>query len=320
MEQLSKEQVATSLLPDITSQNWAQLLEAAKSIKITKETIKVNYVDFMKLRDLYLFLKDKKDAEDKIEKDRLKARKEGYDTYMKPIEEILDAAEPEFIKYNAEIKKEEREVIAALNKRNEVRTFLLDFVRRTTQSIAISPDVTDLVRIQKSIGTEKSRTGVYGDFQDKMKDVCDKLLQLIESRKEIMKSNDKLAKSYEKAKVSDLALATELKAQMEYNDRLVAQNINELADNAIKEIVDINIVSTEMESAAILPRTHRWAWRISDIELLYKKSPEMVVKEPNTKAINAFMKTKTDEDLLDPNEDNHFNGLVLYRKPFFVAP
>lgn len=312
--------VVASLLPEITKQNWQQLLDAAKNIRITRETIAVNYDDLSKLRELYLFLEERRKAEDEPDKDRIKARKEGYDTYMKPIKAILEMAEPDFIKINGEMGREERAILAAIDKQNDIRKKHVDFVNDIVKLILIAPDNKELARIQMLIGSEKSRTNYYGDYHQYIGKSCDELLQLVDGRKDFIKDNAKLIKDRAKAEAAgDVVLETQLKEQIDMNEEVIRQNAQQIAESAYTQVTSVSMIDSELVSATIKPRLRRWSWRIDDIDLLLQKSPELVLKEPNKKAITAFMKEKTKDDELDEHESHNFNGLIIYKKPFFVA-
>lgn len=320
MSQLTKEQVEASLLPVVTNTNLLQLLEAAKKTKVTPETISVNFSDMIILRSIYIKLKERKDEEDAPDKARIKARKEGYETYMKPVEELLEIIDPQFAIVNAEIKRREKVIKDDIEKQNKIRSRHLEFVNDTAKMIAVAPDNTELARIQKLIGSEKARTGFYGTYHDKIKEVCDLLLKLVDDRKKIIKDNTKLQKDYDKWLLAgDITRATQLKEEMEQNERVINENVLAIAQSAYEQVSAVSLLDTELVSAAITPRLHRWSWKVEDIDLLYQKMPEMVLKEPNTKSINAFMKSKVDANELSDDDDNNFYGLILYRKPFFVS-
>jgi hypothetical protein len=51
--------------------------------------------------------------------------------------------------------------------------------------------------------------------------------------------------------------------------------------------------------------------------LLYKKNPELVVLEPNAKAIGVIVKEKAKD--MSEGQEVEMNGLVIYQKYFYVA-
>lgn len=318
MEKLTKELVIASLIPDLTKLDWQTLFDVAKKIKVEKETIGVNYSNSLKLRELHVYLRNKQKQEDEPDKARIKARKEGYDNYCKPIEEILQALDPEFHLINAQIMEEEKDIESMIEKANEIRTRHIDFVNDIVHQISAAPDAKDLTRIQYLVGSEKSRTSYYGNYFPNIEESCNELLQLIESRKGILKENAKTQKAYDKAiEKGDQVLAVELKELMEYNDRVVKENAQTIAESAYKKVAEISMQNSDLESAAIKPRQRRWSYRIEDIELLHRKNPELVIIEPNAKAIGQVVKEKS-KDMAD-GEEFEMNGLIVYQKYFYVA-
>lgn len=312
--------VIANLLPEIAKNNIQQLIDAGKKIKISKETISIDYDNLKKIKYAHEILKKRMDDENQPDKDRIKARKEGYDYYLKQLEDVLEAADPVLVELNYQIKKEESLVIEEIKKKNQIKARHIEFVNDTTKMIALAESNKDLAKVQSLIGTEKSRSSFYGDYFPVISDVCDALLSLIDDRKKIIKENDKLKKEYEMWRAAgDTTKAIELKGKIEQNDRFIHQNIEDISQKAYNQVSDVALMDTEFISASIIPRLHRWSWRVDDIEKLYHKRPSLVIKEPNVKAINSFMKEHQVDGELDELEDNLFDGLVLYKKPFFVA-
>lgn len=317
---LTKELVVASLLPEIVRLNLDELISVGKQIKVQKETLAANYSDLKRLREMHQLLKKRMDDENQPDKDRIKIRKEGYDTYMKQIEEILEEADPLISEFYHELKEEENKRTDELKGLNGVIGRHLEFVNITARLIVSATEATELTRIQKLIGSEKSKSAFYGDYQEKNEAVCDELIKLVADRKKIMKDNAKIQKDYDTwLTAGDIVKATQLKEQMEFNDRVVSENAKSIADNAYKHVAGVEKFEIIMSVDLISPRLRRWAWRVDDIDIMHKKMPVMVEKVPVKKEINAFMKSKVEEESLDDEKDNMFNGLVIYKKPFFVS-
>lgn len=317
LPEITKEQIETGLISDVSKKNFFELIEIAKNAVIDKATIKATYPTFASLRELYLFLEATEDDHTEMLKELLKAIKAGFDVYKKPIKKLLEEAEPRLIKANAEIKKDEKEKLAAIVKHNAIRQEHIDFVKGIVKKIVSCNDSRELGRIQQSIGTEKSRAKFYGDHHEKVVATCDLLLKLVDQRKDIIKENASLVSQMNAAGESkDYPLQVQLKERIDVNQRTIEEHAEVIADHAFSEITGIPLMKEEIISEAVIPRTHRWSWRIADAHLLYKKMPELVTIEGKPKDIKAFMDSKEGELIEDA--DNVFHGLVLYRKPFFV--
>lgn len=319
-QNISKELVAARLISDTTRLNLQGLLESAKSIRHDKESLPGNYELLLKLRGIWDFLDKQRKEEDKPDKERIAARKEGYEQIMNPIAELLEAADPYIFALNTELLLEERAVGLAIKKQVEEREGLSSFINETIKSITAAPDNKELVRIQKLIGTEKSKKKQYGDYEQILEEVCDELLGLIDGRKKLIVDNGKLEVSLKKAmEDGDHPACDQIKQSMQYGQQELEENAASIAERSFQRVAGLPIVGSDVISQAVKPRLHRWAWKVGDIEKMYKKTPELVVKEANTKAVNAFMKEKVEEGKLDEYVDNEFNGLILYRKPFYVS-
>lgn len=317
---VSKELIVARLVSDTTRLNLQSLLEQGKSISYDKESLSANYDLLLKLRDIWDFLDKRRKEEDKIEKEIIATRKAAYDEIMNPIAKLLESADPQIFALNTEIILEEREIGEAIKKQIANRTALSAFINDTIRIITGAPDNKELVRIQKAIGSEKSHKNKYGEYATILEGVCDELLQLINGRKKLISENDKFQEQLNKAiSENDEPAKAHITELMERGKLELQENADSISDNAIQKISELPIVGYDVVSMAVKPRTHRWSWRVDDIEILYKKHPDFVVKEPNTKVINAFMKEKSEAQELDEYKENNFNGLVLYRKPFYVS-
>ena len=317
MANITKELVVASLIPEVAQYKIQQLIEAGQNLKVSTETIKVDFDSLLKIKMVVEALTRRMDERLEPLKEDIAAIKEGFNFYLKPLQEILDNSEPDLVRINAEILAKEKVIKDDIEVKNSKSTELVSFVNDIAKAIAVSPDNKDLTRIQKLIGSQKSRSSSYGGLKDMVEMVCDSLLSMITSRKELIKITQKLWADYEVwYAAGDIDKAVQLKEEIEHNERVVSQNIEQIADAAYKEISSLLPTNIEFESAAIYSRLHRWAYRIDDIETLYKKMPELVVKSPNVKAVNAFMKEKQDE--LSKDSEHNFNGLVLYYKSFYL--
>lgn len=317
---ITKELVVASLISETTRLNLQTLLEQAKTISHDPEALAANYDLLLRLRGIWEFLDKRRKEEDKVEKEIIATRKEGYEELMNPIAELLDAADPHIFSLNTQILLEERKIGQQIKKQVDTRDSLADFINSTIRTITGAPDNKELVRIQKLIGSEKAHKNKYGEYALIAEGAFHDLLTLIDGRKKLIAENTKLESALDKAeKDDDQPAIVQIKEQIELGKRELEENAANISDNAFKQVSELPIAGYDFVSKAVKPRTHRWSWRVDDIELLYKKHPELVVKEPNTKAINAFLKEKSESGELDEYTDNLFNGLALFRKPFYVS-
>lgn len=312
--------VVASLISETTRLNLQQFLDQAKAIRHDKGGLSANYELLLRLRSIWEFLDKRRKEEDKAEKDIIATRKAGYEEIMNPIAELLDAADPHIFALNTGILLEERRIGDAIQKQITTRDSLAEFVNDTIRTIVGAPDNKELVRIQKLIGSEKSHKNRYGEYAPIAEEAFDDLLKLIDGRKKLIVESTRLEEGLKNAiKENDQPAVIQIKEMLEVGKRELEENAAGIADDAFKKVSGLPIVGSDFISKAVKPRTHRWSWRVDDIELLYKKRPDLVVKEPNTKAINAFLKEKTEAEELDEYTETSFSGLTLFRKPFYTS-
>lgn len=311
--------VQAALISEVTRQNLYKLLDASKTMQISRDTLVQDYELLMQLRNIYDYLEKRRKSEDKPDRERIAARKEGYEPIMKPIAEVLNSADPYIIEINNIILAEEKLLLKDIQAENEIRSRHIEFANEITRAIVAATDSKELVRIQKLIGSEKSKTKFYGEYHPKISDLCGVLIKLIDERKRIIKENDELAKQQTEAMgKGDVALATALKENIELNNIVITQNADAIALDAFQQISEVAMVNEGYESESISPRLKRWSYKVDDIDLLYQKMPELVEKVPNKKTIGQFLKDKEESGEL--TEDGlTFPGLTLYRKKFYVG-
>ena len=319
MELITREIVESTLISEITKRNFQHLIETCKTSPITKETIKTNYPILLQLRELSDYLEDRLDNENKEDLERINTRKEAYSAYIKPIKQVLAAAESQLIEVNTCIMLDERELLQLINKENEIKKRHIEFVKEMVHKIVVAIDNKELARIQSLIGTEKSRKAYYGAYHSNIEVSCDALLELINEQKRMIKENSKLKKDQERYKtIGDDPMVAELENQIRYNTEVIKENAEHIASKAFQEISTVTLYRSDIESGAIHPRTRRWSYKVLDIEKLHKDMPHLVELVPNKKAIGAFVKEKSETDNLDELKDNIFSGLAIYYKQFYV--
>lgn len=316
---VTKESVEAKLISEVTKRSFQELIEKAKNAVIDEQTISTSYEVFKRLGDIFNYLEGQLKLDNKPEKDIIDARKSAYDVYLKPLKELFEKFEPVFTEVNGRLLADDADRERQLEKTNSIMQRHIDFVKDTVQSIVIAPDNKELVRIQKNVGSEKSKSKFYGSYKDKIDKTCDTLLALIEGRKGLLKERAILLKEQSKWEdANDIVKLTEIKSSLELLELRYRENVEIIADSAYSEISGIVLSISETESSAISPRLHRWSWRIENPDLLYKKRPNLVTIEGNAKNINALIAEKKDE--LNKEVDNVFDGLILYYKQFYVIP
>lgn len=324
MSKITKELVEAGLIPALTDRRWPELLEAIKHVKVSKETIHADYDIATRLRGVLDWLDDEFDRQTAELKEQIATKKSAFDVYRKQIEGFLLSVEPDFISINNEILAQEKVIKDAIDKDNDRRNRHQEFVNETTKSIISALDTNELVRIQKLIGSEKSKKTFYGeDYFPAIEQVCDQMLKLIDGQKQMIKDNSKLKLEKEAAEKSgDLVLIVDLKSRIEYNEMVIKENAREISQKAFEYVSSVAPVADSFVSASIKPKTHRWSYTVENIDLMAQKLPDLVKTEENKGAIDKWIKAKTELGEIDEEKETRYSypGITVFRKQFYVAP
>lgn len=316
MENLNKDLVVSSLIPELAKHDFEKLFQEAKTSLIIRETLSGTYPILSKLRIIYDALLKRKELEDKDDKERMAARRDGYNIFLNPLKEFLMDVEPKLVDFYFLLISEEKAIQKVIDEQNAIKQKHLEFVNDTIKNVLSSSTNKDLVSIQKLVGSEQTRKEYSG--YDPIKLSCKKLLELIESRKTIIKENDAKEKEYAAAlQKEDYPAATLLREQIEDNKRAMTENGLEISKDAFKQVESISLVKNDVQALLIKPVTHRWSYEITDEAKLKKSHPEFFTAIDD-KAVKKFFESK--KDYLETGVKHNIDGLTIYYKPYFVAP
>ncbi len=323
MSKITKELVEAGLIPALTDRRWPELLEAIKHVKVSKQSIHADFDIATRVRGVLDWLDEEFNRQTAEAKEQIATRKVAFDAYRKPVEEFLLSVEPEFTKVNKEILAEEKVIKDAIDKDNDIRNRHQEFVNETTRAIVSATYTNELVRIQKLIGSEKSKKTFYGEeYFPVIEQVCDQMLKLIDGQKQMIKENSNLKVEKEAAeKLGDLVLTVDLKSRIEYNEMVIKENAREISQKTFEFVSSVATIQDSFVSASIKPKTHRWSYNIDNIELLAQKLPDLVKLEPDKTSIGKWIKAKTESGEVDEKKQEYsYPGITVFRKPFYVAP
>ena len=314
-DKVTKEVVKAAFDAELIRDNYQKLLQDAENITFTRENLKDDHSVFKTIREVMKRLTDSKEAKKRPFIDAGSAIQTAYNELYKPLEDVLNRKLTEFQKVNDEIKKENDLIEEQKRKNNEILTTLNNFINQTTTSIANAKEDTEIVRIQKAIGSEKARIGYYGSFIDQLKTSLDNLTPSINERKNHIREMAELQKKKDAAmKEGDMLAATTLMEEIEYKGMEISENVIRIQETAFKQMLNtsVEVVVAEPSSEVVAPRRKSWKWRVDDIQSLSKKMPHLVDIAPNKQKIDELLATKRAEGALKDIEELKIFGLTLY--------
>jgi hypothetical protein len=301
---------------EANKRNYQLMLQNLSSVTVTKDNVNDDLTKDG--REVLSALTDKKDEESKEpiqwHKDIMAAYKSLYD----PLKEQVDRILAEKKSVSAEIQRETAMQLAEQTRINNAKQAIIDFTNKVANLIASAKTDSDIVSIEKMIGTEKTRTNTYHEFIPDLINKCDALRPQIKTQKENIRELQKLHQREKEAmETGDIVELTELKEQKEQIQQVIQETGIRIHETAYEQATTIDIVAPEVVDVAPKGRTN-WKWRVDDIKLLQKKMPHLVKLVLDEEAIAILLKTKRSDGSLDNKMEENVFGLVFYNDKSFT--
>ena len=316
-EQLTEQVVKAYYNTQILRKDYQQTLQGLDNIIPTKDNLPecrniVKSVDKV-ISELLDFAKLSGTPYFKAHKTLLKAMNDALEPILSKVSVI-----------KAEIEAKNNELLADLAKAqaeqsriDNIKNTMVTFINNCTTFIATATTDTQIVNIQKRIGTEKSKTSFYAEFLDELKEKCNSLNELINQRKEQIRKDKELADAEAKAiATGDSETAVEIREQREQLENDLEENILRLQEKAFEQISnDTPTVVPEPAGEALKGRNY-WRWEVIDMKLLYRKNPELVLLEPNKEAIEKVISDSKESWIKSKKSELTINGIKFFIKKY----
>lgn len=317
-EQITKELAKSIFNLELAAEGYQKFLQDAENITFTPDNLRNEHTALKKLREIRKRLDESREAKKKPLTVAGKAIQDAFNELDKPIKDVLDRKEAEFRKVNEQVKAEQ-DAIEMQNKKNaEIKQTLQSFINTTTISITNALSDAEIVRIQKAIGTEKSRTGYYGSSIDELRASCDSLNPLINERKESIRHKNELEKAIEAARNGGNQFkAVELMEEKELLEAGMNENAIRIKEKAFQQAVSFETPIVESVAEVVPPRRQTWKWRVDDLQATLKKMPELVEIVPNKANIQALIDEKKADKSLNGLEEFKLPGITLYLEKLY---
>lgn len=173
---------------------------------------------------------------------------------------------------------------------NKIKNSMTLFINSCTMGITSATTDTQIVEIQKRIGSEKSRVSFYEEFIIEFFAKCDALTPIINNRKKQIRSLNEINKTYQKAiDENDVEKLPILRYKKEKLENEMEETTLRLQEEAFNQIANEVPVTAGEPVGEVLSGNNRWRWEVLDIQKLYKKHPELVELVPNKTTIGEYI-------------------------------
>jgi anion-transporting ArsA/GET3 family ATPase len=311
--QLVTKQVVESLFTtEMTRRNYQKILQAIQNLQPTKENLASVYEKMKQAED---FLKEMEDVRKSISDPYFKTQKLVKGTFDEVVTILSDAVKSlksEIVTVNSQVWEEDSVAKKEIDRVNNIKNSMISFINQTAIEIGNAQDDAILVLIQKRVGTEKSRKNFYQEFIDDFAQKCNSLTELINIRKETIKTGNRLQGDLLEAIArEDVEMQVEIREEIEVLERRMEENIIRIQETAYEQSLSTEIVVGEPTGDKIKGRS-LWKWRVDDMQKLFKKTPEFVSLEPNVAEIGKYLSENKDKWREEGKKEVNVNGLIFY--------
>jgi hypothetical protein len=308
---MTNETTTTALTPEITKAQitlslskeglvYQNLLQECEDVKFTNDNLNEKRDCLINLRKV----KSKLAAMENPFTERWKGWNASKKSLADPVDELLSRKEAEFKKKADEnaaaAKKIEDDKIRVKGIKDAIDTFFLE----QSQAVANTSEPSEIVRIEKLIGSNKANKTRYAEFLPLLVEKADILAELIKDKKTALRELEALNEAENNA--TDDQTVLDILEKKEQVEAKIEQTKNDVQEKALKMATEAEIVEPEiMIAEAPKPRLSKWSYEIIDIKQAEKAGLTLtVIDEKKVKEILA--KKREDETECTENGIRYF--------------
>lgn len=300
---------------ETAKKNYQRLLQDLAATKVTKDNVNEDLTEAgREVLKSIVIMKDEASKEPlQWHADIMSAFRELHD----PLKTELDRIAQEKKVISVELQKERAQQLAEKTRINNAKQAIIDFTNKLANLISIAKTDTDIVSIEKMIGSEGRKSTVYFEFLPDLIQKCEALKPDIKAQKETIRELQRIEAEKKEAEATGNIIAlTELKEREESVTELLQDRAIRIHEQAFDQASTVDIIVPEIAENIPKGRTN-WKWRVDDIKLLAKKMPHLVKLVPNDEAIDLLLSTKKKDGSLTDKLEENWNGITFYNDQSF---
>jgi hypothetical protein len=308
---MTNETTTTALTPEIVKAQltvalskeglaYQNLLQACENVTFTKDNLNEERTVLKDLRKVKSNLAGMTNPYTAAWKGWNEARKSLTD----PVDALLTKKEKEFAIVSQEIAAENASIEAEKQRVKGIKDAIDTFFLEQSQAVANTSDPSEIVRIEKLIGSNKANKTRYAEFLPLLVEKADILAELIKDKKTALRELEALNEAENNA--TDDQTVLDILEKKEQVEAKIEQTKNDVQEKALKMATEAEIVEPEiMIAEAPKPRLSKWSYEIIDIKQAEKAGLTLtVIDEKKVKEILA--KKREDETECTENGIRYF--------------
>lgn len=318
-EKITKQQIVALFNTETIRWNYNKMLQGLQGMSVTKENLKSEYIEFKEADKFLKGITEWRKAQaapfnlvDALFLEVSKEISEPISVELQRLKVQVKAASDANAAEIAQARKEQE-------RKDTIVKSIGTFINNCTTYIVTATTDDQIVLVQKRIGSEKSKKTFYAEYWQELADKCNSLDTLINQQKEKIRELKKLNEDFEQAlKNNDDSKAAEIKDGIELANMELVENSIRLQEKAFDESLSISTVEIGQPDLNVVKgKSNRWRWRVDDLELLRKKSPEFTKIVVNEEKIDAFMKEQREAGLFKTEETEiQVKGVTFYKEKY----
>jgi hypothetical protein len=315
--QVTKELLKASFNIELTKLDYQKILQSVEDIVWTRENIDKPLLEPGKF--VAGKITEKKELVKRPYIDAGKVIQSEYNDVFNPLNDALSKKANERKILADQMQKEADQANAEVERIRTINSTMATFISDITNQITTADNEKMIVAIEMRIGSEVARKNIYQELLPQMKEQCEELKPLIKMQKDYIKKLKEATKEQAVATAKgddDKAIAA--REKVEGLKETIEENKIRLQQKAFEQVE--NSDTTVGIPAATAPKASRtwWTWEVKDIELLFKKRPDLVDLVPNKKKIDEiFDKMKAGGDFSNGKKEIILSGIRFFEEKSF---
>lgn len=311
--QVTKELVKAGFNIELTRLDYENVLQSVEDIKWTRENIDNPLLEPGKF--VATKITEKKEALKRPYIDAGKIIQNEYNDVFNPLNDAISRKANEKKILADQIQKEVDEANREASRVTGINQAMATFISDITNTITSADNDKMIVAAEMRIGSEIARKNIYQEFLPQLKAQCEELKPLIKQQKDFLKASQQLAK--EAANSTDDDKSVELRIKAEALKETIDENKIRLQQKAFEQVENSDTVVGVPTTTAPKASRKWWTWKVDDIQVLYKKRPDLVDLVPNKQKIDEiFDKMKANGDFKGSSPIS-LSGITFYEEKSF---
>lgn len=315
--QVTKELVKASFNIELTRLDYQKILQSVEDIVWTRDNVDKPLLEAGK----YVASKitEKKEQVKRPYIDAGKIIQSEYNDVFNPLNDALSRKANERKILADQMQKEADQANAEAVRIKTINSTMATFISDITNQITACDNEKMISAIEMRIGSEVARKNIYQEFLPQMKEQCEELKPLIKMQKDYIKKLKDATKQQAVATAKgDDDRAIEMREKVEGLKETIEENKIRLQQKAFEQVENSDTAVGIPTITA--PKASRvwWTWEVADVDLLFKKRPELVDLVPNKKKIDEiFDKMKANGDFSNGKREIILSGIRFYEEKSF---